>query len=167
MRRKIGTTSRLLLATLLGLSLILGACHKRPRLRATPPSPDYFVLGEGYYEAGDYAQAAQAYQSYLRNNPSAANQDKVLFRLAMAHAFPESPVRNLPKAMQLLQQLVRLFPQSSPFKPQAEFLLRLQEEVERLRANISERDERIRELTRELERLKQIDMQRRPSRPPP
>ena len=65
-----------------------------------------------------------------------------------------------------MQQLVSLFPES-PYRPEAEFLLRLQGEIERLRSDLSNREARIRQLTQELERLKQIDMQRRPSRVPP
>ena len=67
--------------------------------------------------------------------------------------------------MQVLRQLVSLHPQS-PFKAQAELLLRLQDEGNRLQADLGKRDERIKELTRELEKLKQIDMERRPSRIP-
>lgn len=160
-------------AGLLALALFPWSCQRRPRAPVAPPPPNYFQLGERYFEAGDYPNAAQAYETYLRNNHLAANRDRVLFRLALAYALPGSPVRDLPRAMQLLQQLVDMSPQS-PFKPQGEFLLRIHQEVDRLRADVTKRDERIKELNRELEKLnreleklKQIDMQRRPSRPPP
>ena len=44
-------------------------------------------------------------------------------------------------------------------------ILGLQGQIEKLRVDIKERDERIRRLSEELRKLKAIDMQRRPSRP--
>jgi len=146
--------------TLLGFFLLLAACHKRPPAPAVPLPPNYLQLGEGYFEAGDYANASQAYETYLRGNASPGNRDRVLLRLALAYSFPQSPVRDPARAKQLLQQLVNDFPKS-PFKSPAEFLLRVQEEVESLRADLSKRNERMSELTLELEKLKQSDLQRR------
>ena len=186
---------KVLSAGVLGLALLPWACHRKPTASAPPPpipapappptpapapipAPiptsipnlppglNRFELGEMYFRNGDYAKAAQAYEAYLRNVSSSANQDQALFHLALCHAFPESPVRNLPQAMIRLQQLVKRFPQS-PYKRQAEFLLGLNGEVEKLRGDVSKRDDRIRELTQELESLKQIDMQRRPAGTPP
>jgi hypothetical protein len=41
-----------------------------------------------------------------------------------------------------------------------------QGELEKLRSDLTQREERIRQLTAELEKLKQIDMERRPTTPP-
>ena len=145
---------------------------------------------------GDYARAADAYETYLRQDAPTGNQDRALFRLALIYAVAKSPIRDLPKALNLLEELVNRFPDSS-FKPQAEFVLDIERELETLRSNVSNRDERIRELSQEasrvldlegeleklrsdvsrrderirelsqeLESLKRIDMQRRPSPPP-
>jgi len=158
------TIKGLLLVALLGLSLFASSCVKKAPVPAPPPPPDYFQLGEKYFLIGDYSNAAEAYNTYLRQKPAAANRDYVLFRLALAYAFPESPVYSAPQSMQLLQQVARL--PESQYKPEAQLLLRLLEGTDRLKADVSKRDERIKELTRELEKLKQIDMQRRPIRPP-
>ncbi len=169
MKRKVRVWRNLLSAGFLGLVLVPwwpSACQRKPQATPSPPPLTQLEMGEKYFEAGDYAQAAQAYDLYLRDNPSGPNQDRALFRLALAHAFPGSPVHDLPRANELLKQLVHLHTQS-PFRAEAEFLLGLQDEADRLRADVSHRDERIRELTQELERLKRIDMQRRPSRLPP
>ena len=151
--------------SLLVLALLPWSCQKRPTSTPVPPPPDYFELAEEYFATGDYASAVDAYNAYLRDNPSAENLDRVLFRLAMSHAFPGSSVRNLPQAMERFGQLVSEFPHS-PFAPQAEFLLRLQAEVDQLRSDLTTREERIRALTQELERLKQIDMRRLPAQSP-
>ncbi len=182
----------LLLAVLLACSLLASACQKRTRASAPPtrqparpkpaaptperapipsslpvppPAPSLLEIADRYFEFSDYANAAQAYERYLHDG-SGPEQDKALYRLALSHAVPQSPVRDLPKAWGLLQQLVSRFPQS-PYKPQAEFLLGLQGEIDRLHSDISKRDDRIKELSQELEKLKAIDMQRRPSRTQP
>lgn len=189
MRSAIGSIRAALSAGLLGLALLHWGCHKKPRapLPPVPPavavptpapapvpapipssipnppaSPSFFDVGETYFEAGDYAKAAPAYETFLRNDFSPANQDTALLRLAVIHALPASPLRDPAQSASLLQQLMKRFPES-PLRPQAELLLGLQSEIDRLRTDVSKRDERIRDLTRELERLKQIDMRRRPT----
>ncbi len=153
-----------LLASLTGLLLFCGACARRVRLPRPPPPPDYFQIAEQYFDSGDYANAVRAYNTFLQQNAAAPNRDRVLFRMALAYSFPESPIRSTPRATQLLQQISRL--PDSRYKAEARLLLRLQEGADKLRADVTKKDERIRELTEELEKLKKIDMERRPSRPP-
>ena len=45
-------------------------------------------------------------------------------------------------------------------------ILALEKEIERLRVDVAEREKRIQQVERELDKLKQIDLQRRPSRRP-
>lgn len=161
--------ARILVPILLGMSLMLAGCHKKsPPLVATPapPSPpDYFQQGEEYFASGKYAEAARAYDNFLRNNPPAENQDRALFRLAIAYAIPGSPIHNWQRALVLFKRVLSLFPKS-PLALQADFILGLQAEVDKLRADVREREDRIKQLTTELEKLKKIDLQRRPTRPP-
>ena len=145
-----------------------------------PPPPNYLALGEQYFEAGDYAQAADAYNAYLRANPLGPNVDQALFRLALSYAFPESPVRDLQRSSELLSQLVSQYPHSL-FKSPAEFLLRQQtelarqqsellrqqseltlqqSEVENLRAELGRRESQIQGLHQEIEKIRQVDLQR-------
>src|SRR3990167_8733043 len=103
MRFDLGGIRRLLPTGVLGLALIAvfpWSCQRRPRATAPPSPPNYFELAERYFAAGDYGNAATAYENFLRDNRSPANQDTALFRLGLVHAFPESPVLNLPRAMQ-------------------------------------------------------------------
>lgn len=156
---------RMLVSAILAVLLLFaGSCAKKIRTPAPPPPLDYFQLAEKYFDSADYANAVRAYNTYLQRDPAAGNRDYVLFRLALAYAFPESQVRNMPRAIQLLQQVVRL--PESRYKAQARLLLRLQEGVDKLKSDVSKKDERIKELTEELEKLKKIDMDRHPSRPP-
>jgi tetratricopeptide (TPR) repeat protein len=192
MWQEISSIRKYLRVSLMGLALLGPACHRRASAPVPPaqasvplvlpppgptpepqpaPIPDtlpslpstggYFDLGEKYFQVGDYPRAAKAYETYLRSSVSLANQDQALFRLALTRFLPESPVRDIPQALNLFRLLVKSFPQS-PFRPQAEMILGMQAEIDRMRVDVGKRDERIQELTRELEKLKQIDMQRRP-----
>jgi len=162
------------LYALLGISLLLvaPACGKRSRTPPTQPPPNYLELGETYFDTGDYPSAIKSFNTYLKDRAGAPDADRALFRLAMAYGVAEAPAQDLPKGMQLLQQLVKQYP-SSPFKPPAMLLIRLQDEVTKLkddvtklRADATKRDEKVKELTTELEKLKKIDMERRPTRVP-
>ncbi len=193
MRCVIGPIRSSLPLCLLGLALLPWSCSKKPPAPAPASAPApvpapapapaptaapapapasapraatrEFDAAEKYFDSGDYSNAAQAYEKYLRGGASASNQDRALFRLALTRAIPSSPVRDLPRAMNDLRHLVVRFPQS-PFRAQAEMLLGLQGEIDKLQVDVGKRDERIRELSQELERLKRIDMQRRPSGSP-
>ena len=181
------------------LPLLPWSCQTRPAAQAPtaappplpPPPPSYLAIGDRYFDAGDYASAADAFQAYLSGNPSAPDRDRALFRLALTHEFPQSPVHDSAQALAELQELLSTYP-DSPLRPQAELVLQLHQEAERLRAevqareqriaeltdqlqqlqsgeleqlrtDVSQREERIRQLSEELDRLKQIDMQRRPA----
>jgi tetratricopeptide (TPR) repeat protein len=190
MGHEISSIRKYLRVSLVGVALLVPACHRKaaappvqvsvplplplPGPTPTPqpsPIPDtipslpstggYFDLGEKYFQVGDYPRAAKAYETYLRSSVSLANQDQALFRLALTHYLPESPVRDIPRAINLYRLLVKSFPQSA-FRPQAQMIIGMQAEIDRMRVDVGKRDERIQELTRELEKLKQIDMQRRP-----
>jgi outer membrane protein assembly factor BamD (BamD/ComL family) len=168
--------------TLFLLGLILAACHKKPPGAVKPPSPPAparLELANRNYEAGRYSEAARSYQAYLNENPKAAHRDQLLFKLGIAFALAGNDPQSLSKAQTQLRTLVIEYPKSR-YKPEAEYILSLQADVEKqhreardrdekIRARdgmIRERDEKIRRLTQELERLKKIDLERRPSRPP-
>jgi tetratricopeptide (TPR) repeat protein len=151
---------RAVLLSLALLPLLPGSCQRKfPAPMTRPPLPNYFDAGEKYFDAGDYANAVQSYELYLQTNPAASHRDLVLFRMALAHAFPASPVQDLSKSLQLLAQLVTQFPQSS-YRPQAEFLLSLHAELDTLRAGVAEREQDIQKLSKELDerdRSEQVD----------
>jgi outer membrane protein assembly factor BamD (BamD/ComL family) len=131
-----------------------------PKVAAVPNSLD---LGEASFQARNYAKAIRYFEDYLRAHPKAANRDGVLFRLGLSLAM-DSSVRNMRRAEEILKRLVAEFP-ASPYKGPAEFILGLQLQVESLKEDIKEKEARIKLLSEELQKLKEIDLQRRPSRP--
>jgi TolA-binding protein len=122
-----------------------------------------FDLGEADFYAGKYQQAALSFESFLDANPESENRDQALFLMALSRALAGDSVRNQRQSEAALKQLISEFP-DSPYRRQAEYILGLKTQIEKLRADVGERNKIIKELSEELKRLKQIDMQRRPSR---
>ena len=127
-------------------------------------APTSFDLGEASFQARNYVKAARSFEDYLRAHPGSANRDVVLFRLALSLALTDSSGRNIRRVEEVLKRLVAEFP-GSPYKGPAEFILGLQSQVENLKEDIKEKEARIKLLSEELQKLKEIDLQRRPSRP--
>jgi hypothetical protein len=130
----------------------------------TITTPSGLELGELNFQIGNYLQAIRAYDSYLRSNPKSKDRDKALFHLGLSRALANDQNRNLRRAEAAFRRLILEFPDSI-YKDQAEFILGLQGQIDKLHADVKDRDEQIRKLSEELQALKEIDMQRRPSRP--
>jgi hypothetical protein len=122
-----------------------------------------FDLGETDFYAGRYQQAALSFETFLDNNPQAENRDRAWFLMGLARAMADGSARSQLQSESALKQLISEFP-DSPYRRQAEYILDLKTEIERLRADVRKRNQIIKELDEELKRLKQIDMQRKPSR---
>ena len=131
-----------------------------PIVAAPPNSLD---LGDASFQARNYVKAARYYDDYLRTHPKSANRDGVLFRLGLSLAM-DSSGRNMRRVEEVLKRLVAEFP-SGPYKGPAEFILGLQSQVESMKEDIKEKEARIKLLSEELQKLKEIDLQRRPARP--
>lgn len=222
---------RVLTASIIPLLLILPAaqagCFHRPvAVSSIPaPAPAKPVTGPEdatkHFKAGQYLDAAQAYEYYLRQNPNAPDRDETLFRLAMSYALAGNEPENFRRAQNLLRTQFTQFPDSQ-YRPAVEYILSLQTDIDRLRVDLREKSDRIREqeealkikdssiaeigknieerenllrykdrilrekerillergktiqeledkilkLSQELDRMKRIDLQRQPSRPP-
>ena len=120
-------------------------------------------LGEMYFQVGNYPQAAKALDASVRD-PKAKDRDRALFLLGFSRALAGDNSRDLRHAEAHWKRLISEFP-NSIYKGPAEFLLGLQAQIEKLRSDAKERDEKIKNLSEELQVLKDIDLQRRPSRP--
>ncbi len=125
------------------------------RPAAAVPGP--LQLADNAFAAGNYADSARNYEAYLQRQ-GGDRRDDALFRLALSHVLV--PVPDWPRATIRLRQIVDLFPQST-WKAPAQIILSLQAELANLNADSQKRDQRIKQLTSELEKLKQIDADRR------
>ncbi len=118
---------------------------------------------DSFYEASDYQAAAQAYSLVLERG-AGGDTDRVLFRLAMIHLLPGSPVADPDAARDYLGRLLEGYP-DSPFAEPARLVLDLQDRVDTLDARSTEQAHKIDQLTEQLEALKRIDLER--TKPPP
>ena len=147
-----------------------------------------FESGEASYAAGDFGAAASFYEAYLSSD-LAKDRGLTLFHLGLAYALQGATPENLEKSQGILQQLVQQYP-ATPYLAETTLLLSLQEEIkrladaanqkqvelngikvkqqaeiDRLKNEVKEQQARIKTLTEDLQRLRDIDMERRPSRP--
>ncbi len=130
----------------------------------TVPKPSSLDLGEVNFRAGNYPEAIQIFQAYIKENPKSQGCDRAMFHLALSHALSGGSDRNLRRAESALKRLISEFPYSQ-YRRQAEFILKLWDQIDKLKLDIEEREKRIEQLSEELQKLKEIDIQRRPSSP--
>jgi TolA-binding protein len=129
-----------------------------------PPAPNHFDLGEKSFQTGKYRQAIQSFESYLNVDPKSGKRDEALFYVGLSHLLAGNSPRDMRLAEAAFKRLIAEFP-GNRYCNQAEYILGLQGQIGRLQADVKERDDKIKQLSEELQKLKEIDMQRRPSRP--
>ena len=139
----------------------LGGCKSLSRQPDQGPDP-LLTQADALYETSDYESAAQTYRLVLDRDPGDAT-DRILFRLAMIHLLPDSPVPDPESARVYLDRLVEGFPES-PFAEPARLVLDLEGRIAKLDARSTEQAHKISELTEQLEALKRIDLER--TKPP-
>jgi outer membrane protein assembly factor BamD (BamD/ComL family) len=143
-------------------------------------------LGDDSFVTGNYTDAALSYETYLAGSATAPDRDKAMFRLGLAYVLADKSPQGAAKAQDQFRTLLRQFPKTR-YRTEVEYILSLQtdldkaqldlrkrsanarernEKIKDMTEKIKERDEKIRQLTQELDRMKKIDLERRPSRPP-
>jgi TolA-binding protein len=130
-----------------------------------PPAPPLSVTtlenATQEFARADYAGAARDFQQYLTLVPSGGRRDEALFHLGLIYSQPGDPRLDWQRAGNYFNQVVNEFP-NSPLKPAAQLILTLKSETVQLAAESETRNQRIRQLNTELERLIRIDSERRP-----
>jgi TolA-binding protein len=134
-------------------------------LPKTITAPSNLEVAEMNFKVGNYRQAAHSFEAFLSANPKSDSRDQALFHLGLSRALANDSSRDLRQAEAAFKRLIAEFP-NSPYSSQAEFILGLQAQLEKLRSDVKERDDKIKRLSEELQKLKEIDLQRRPSQPP-
>jgi outer membrane protein assembly factor BamD (BamD/ComL family) len=111
----------------------------------------------------------------LPANPSQDPGQSIAYLNELAAQYPSSPLRAQAEIVaQLEMELEQLRSEISQREQQAEAMSRQmeqlsqqqQQDAEQLRTDLKSKEDRIRQLSEELEKLKAIDMQRRPTPPP-
>jgi outer membrane protein assembly factor BamD (BamD/ComL family) len=115
--------------------------------------------GDRAFAGAHYDDAAGAYENYLRVAPSGLARDHVLYQLGLTYALRAAPT-DWQRAMAMFKQLIEEYPES-PLKGPANLIVSLRTEVDQLSTDAKQRDQRIKQLTTELDRLRKIDTDRR------
>lgn len=136
--------------------LVVTACHRGTVPVAAPPAtaliPAALATGDAAYERASFAEAARSYESYLQSNPQTSEMDRVLFRFGVSQSMSGVAGREA-ASNDTFNRLIRDFPQS-PFVPPARIIVAL-------RTDVKTRDDKIRQINAELDKLKKIDLDRR------
>lgn len=127
-----------------------------------PPPPAVLALDEAEksYDAGEYGEAARYYEQYLDMAPSGDKRDQALFKLAVISASPSNAMPNWVRVSALMKRLIEECPESPYWLP-AKVIVGLHSEVAQLTADSQKRDQRIKQLSGELDKLKKVDAERR------
>jgi len=142
----------------------------KPTPEAAEPEPDEiipssFQVGEEKFAGGSYQEAALSYEVFIKENPDHPKCDPANFKLGLSYAFTNNSLQSRRRARRQLGKFISEFPQS-PYRRQAEFILGLHRDIDKLRSESLEKDKQLKRLAEELERLKKIDLDKRPARPP-
>ena len=125
-----------------------------------PPLPKDFRDGEAYFLSGKYVEAVKSYERYIRDYPVTQFKDVAMFKAGMAQALACPSPECRARSQDQFRRLVARFPQS-PYSAEARFVLTLLGENDKMKSEAKARDDRLKKLTDELERLKKIDLGRK------
>jgi outer membrane protein assembly factor BamD (BamD/ComL family) len=128
------------------------------------PMPEVFLQAEEHFKQGEYQQAIEEYQIYLDVYPESKSRERVLFNIGLSHALAPWPVRNYSKSEAALNILLDEYPNSG-YRNGIKLIFELIEQIRQLDRNVRVRNAEITRLEEELNRLKEIDLKRRPARP--
>jgi tetratricopeptide (TPR) repeat protein len=105
------------------------------------------------FAAGDFDQAAQAYEAYLEADPEVSPAvSRALYRLAVTYGSSNSSLYNPERSLTLLEQLLSVDPHGE-YSLAARVMLHQQKEIVSLRAVVTSRRDLIQALIADLSKL--------------
>lgn len=160
------------LTLVLGLALCVSvACKKKvPQASLDPtsvPPPPASVSTPGsavldaanqYYLNGDYPQAISGYEEFL--NSGGQRGEEVLLRLAVSYVLADNGIEKSGEALVLLEELSTRLDVQDLRHPQIQALLLLFQEALSLKRDVEIRDRKIKEISTQLQKLKEIDVKK-------
>jgi tetratricopeptide (TPR) repeat protein len=150
------------------VNTVASVLHSTIKPVPIPSERPYLNLADKNFREGNYLQAIEDYWAHIDNNPQTEARERVLFNIGLSYALAPRAERNLPGARDTLQRLLHRFPDSE-YRSSVKLIMDLIAQVEQLeqqsRDNSARQNSKIEQLQEELDKLKAIDLQRRPSRP--
>jgi hypothetical protein len=125
-----------------------------------PLMPAALAEADSAFSSGDFAGAASAYESYIQSRPPGPGLDAVLFHFAVSQALSGIPAREA-ASNETLKQVIKDF-STSPYAVSARKILDIRDGTARShQSELKKKDDIIRQLTDDLDKLKKIDSERR------
>jgi hypothetical protein len=130
-----------------------------PRIEPPPAPVPPLATADDAFISGDYDQALTEYQAYLEKYPAGDERDRAMFHAGLIQMLrPAAADRQRGAAS--LKELLKEFPNSS-FGAAAKQLLSVYDQMVDAVADARVKDQKLKQLTSELDRLKKIDADRR------
>ena len=122
--------------------------------------PAALAEAESAFDRGDFARAANSYESYLQSKPQATDMDGILFRFAVAQSLSGVAVRET-ASNDTFRQLIKEYSNSS-YASSASRILAFRDKLAKTQqSELKSKEDRIHQLTDEVEILKKADSGRR------
>jgi hypothetical protein len=152
---------------------VVFGCHRAVRVAAPPPPPPVpaaLMIADDAFDQGDFTRAARSYDTFLDSHIVREDMDRILFRSAVSDSLSEAGGQQ-EKSSEVLNRLVRDYPQS-PYTSPARIILNLRSDLAKVQGDYVklqiDRDgmqkmlnDKIKQISDELESLKKIDLNRR------
>jgi len=125
-----------------------------------PVLPAALADAESAFDTGDFVRAAGSYESYFQSKPQATDMDAILFRFAVAQSLSGIPAREA-ASNETFRQLIKEY-SASPYALSARRILDFRDKLSKAqRDELKMKEDKIHQLTDELDILKKADSGRR------
>jgi len=133
-----------------------------PLPRIEPPPVPLSLLEQATlaFLAGNYDEAELKYEECLQDPSFTEQRDNALYHLGLIRALRPTPAADRQHAIATLKRLIEEYPNSVFLEP-AKRILALHGQVTQAATDARLRDQRLKQLTLELDRLKKVDADRR------
>jgi hypothetical protein len=137
-----------------------GPARDQPNLPPPPTFVSPLEAADRAFSAGKYDDARMIYLRLLDDQRFKDQRDMILFHVGLTYVLPAGPTADWKQGTSAFKELVESYPES-PYKPLASLFLSLRSDLDHAAADGRQRDQKIKQLTTELERYKKIDADRR------
>jgi tetratricopeptide (TPR) repeat protein len=131
-----------------------------PRIELPPAPLSLLEQATLAFVAGNYDEAERYFEQCLQDPSFTEHRDNALYHLGLIRALRPTPAAERQRSIATLKQLIEQYP-NSPFLEPAKLILSLHGQVAQAANDARARDQKLKQLAVELDRLKKIDADRR------
>jgi hypothetical protein len=131
-----------------------------PRIESPPAPLSLVERATLAFVSGNYDEAERYFEQSLHDPSSTETRDNTLYHLGLIRALRPAMASERQRSIATLKQLLEEYP-NSPFVEPANRILALHGQVAQAANDVRLRDQKMKQLALELDRLKKIDADRR------